>query len=649
MTRVYPWVRADPGLAYEAVGKLNRFAHAWRELLSDVDAALGTSLTDSPGSVAPGPDQPESDEPESDEPGSYIPESGEAPRAAVAESKRRVAPYSASRVAEAIDAVREALADLAAAIDEHAGPATRTTDPARLTTLADADGRCRDRVEHAARLLPTSGLEPWLDPGVTAPGDPGSLARDPERLRVTLAAWAAADIAALLTGYPALADALCEPAMTKPPWGELAAPPAAVDEASSLRHVVAVRAAMAAADPDTVRRAGLLWPRAVAGLDGAPLSVRFEANRLLLRQSLATSVDADRRHEEAEARRRTGGRAARLCHAVRRAWSSRDALAAVWSPAWLSESLSREDARVRVRLVQSLLHQGQGDGRGGPWRPRQVLVFDPRGRGRVAELRGHLDRSTEHVAVIVPGTGTAMRGFHMPAQFAADLVAADPRGGTAALAWMGTDFPQAFANESPLARFAVAGAPRLRDVVEALDVPAGADITVIGHSYGGAMTGAAECLGLRADKVIHLASAGAGPGVRGVADYPEFDPLGRPRWVRRWSLTAPGDPITWARRVDLPGRLGRLSGRLGSLSGRLGRRTRRPGRFAARLPPAATFDLGVDPTSLTGITILDAGIWERDVGRYRAGTPLTGFVGHAGVTHPATTAFRELAEVVMGP
>lgn len=431
---------------------------------------------------------------------------------------------------------------------------------------------------------------------------------------------------------------------------------APADDGESLRRVVAVRAALATRDPDEVRRWALLWPEEIGNLDGAPPALRFEANRLRLRHALTASLDADRRHDEEETRRRAApaGRFAGARTAFRGAWSSRDALASVWSPVWMTQWQARMDARVRVRLLESLLHQARDEGRGGPARSdppaspgrppgrRQVLQFDLAGRGRLAELRGTLDARTEHLVVVVPGTGTALRGFHMPVWFARDLVAADPSGRVAALAWMGCDLPRAFANESPLARFALVGAPRLRDAVEALDPPPGADVTVIGHSYGGALVGAAERVGLRVDKVVHLASAGAGPGVAGVEDYPSVDPLGRPRRVRRWSLTAPGDPMVWARRADLSGRVRRLAAGRHRLA-----RLFRPGAAGVSAPGVAAFDLGVDPARLEGTTLLSAGRWERDAGHHRAGDPVRGLSAHTAVTNPATAAFRAMTRVVM--
>ncbi|MFD2394671.1 alpha/beta hydrolase [Dietzia aerolata] len=74
------------------------------------------------------------------------------------------------------------------------------------------------------------------------------------------------------------------------------------------------------------------------------------------------------------------------------------------------------------------------------------------------------------------------------------------------------------------------------DRVIEIDCP-GAEVTVVGHSYGGRIVGTAERLGLRADRVVYAASPDLGVGVRGAADWRNPGP------VRRYSITAPADPV----------------------------------------------------------------------------------------------------------
>ncbi len=632
---VFAWVLADPAVIHEALGKLERALSGWDELCRDVNAAIPA------GTFPAGHDDP---------PGSV--------RSALQEARQALAEF-----AEAIDEHAVAVQDSVA--EENHTPARPQGDPGiqeRLAALARADGRCRARLEHATGLLASDGTRPWLaNPPARAAlmRASMSLLDNPDQLRALLEGQRGDVVADLVDRYPAVGQALCEPWIAPPPMpadlmsaayfggANNVSSGSDPDAAAPLHRIADVRAFLSRQDPGTLRRWALLWPHWFGRLDGAPLPVRFVANRLLLRHALTGLANADRRYDEAESARRTAARSwpARLVLGIRTAWSSREVLAGLWSPAWVAQALARSEARTRIRLLQSLLHEPQDDGRPGAadvtsleeWLPsgrRQVLMFDPIGRGLLAELRGRLDGSTRHLAVLVPGTGTAIRGFHMPAQFAADLVAADPDGTTAALAWMGCELPLAYGTESPLARFALAGAQPLCDLVAGLHVPAGVDVTAIGHSYGGVVVGAAERLGLLVDKVIHLASPGAGPGVRGVSDYPPVDALGRPRAVRRWSLRAPGDPVAWVSRIE-PLRRWRVASR-----------TR---RWWPRRGGVWRFDLGVDPAALEGITVLPAGHWERDAAGFVAGTPLVGLAAHTGVTNPATTAFQRLIEVVRLP
>ena len=463
---------------------------------------------------------------------------------------------------------------------------------------------------------------------------------------------------------------------------------------------------------DRVVAAGLLWPGAFGALDGAPVAARIAANRILCRVELGRARRADVELEvRAIARRVTDSqrwwRTARA--RLLQAWLRRDRVTSFVTTSRVDlPGLLRDDLRVRILLFQGLLYDPVVGSAAGirpvaPTAPgatthssvrgrRRLLLFEPAvGRGRLAELWGPLDERTAAVAVLVPGTGTAVRGFHLPTRVArdlaeacseaydeaydeacaeaqaradadvieadaiedeatteataeaiggsttpegarpADVAAAPSRSGTAVIAWMGADFPLAIGTHAPFARFARAAAPALRDFVAGLPLPPGSPLTVLGHSYGGSIIGAADLLGLRGDRIVHIASPGAGPGVRSAGDYPAIDPLGRPRSPVRYSLTAPGDPVAWAQRFEAP---------WGVLPAALRRRLQAWG---------AGLSLGVDPARLRGVRILPAGVWEADGPGHRAGDPLVGRAAHAGVTARGTSAFRRLVEVVGAP
>ncbi|QGV80807.1 alpha/beta hydrolase [Streptomyces ficellus] len=146
-------------------------------------------------------------------------------------------------------------------------------------------------------------------------------------------------------------------------------------------------------------------------------------------------------------------------------------------------------------------------------RGRQILAFDPRGRGQVAEVYGDLARS-RRVAVVVPGSdidaGTYDRPTDpdgTPAGMAKRLRAATR--GTAVIAWAGYTTPVGVGLDAATGGLAEAGAPRLvrfADGLAALGVPTPA---VFCHSYGSVVCGLAAPR-LNARDLVVLGS----PGVR---------------------------------------------------------------------------------------------------------------------------------------
>ena len=126
----------------------------------------------------------------------------------------------------------------------------------------------------------------------------------------------------------------------------------------------------------------------------------------------------------------------------------------------------------------------------------------------------------------MPGTNTTLMG----AQGGVDRVTSFTRqseGQLAMIYWAAGAFPQNL--EAAEGRFNDELAPDLVDftaeVHRTIDAT-GADIpvTVAGHSYGGATVGTAETLGLDADRILLIESAGAGAGVDSVADYNNPEP-----------------------------------------------------------------------------------------------------------------------------
>ncbi|WP_040158335.1 alpha/beta hydrolase [Mobilicoccus massiliensis] len=583
-------------------------------------------------------------------------------------ARAQVDEAGAERVAGAIRTARQGLAGLADALEHHGGELRRVLRErpfalaeirACTDALGEADAACRHGIECATRDLPSladllrgSPWEPTSNGARSAPGEAGGTAETPQvtagdpataagpaASREALARVTTGDLPGVIARDPELLARLTDPDDPSPP-GWLA--PAFEDapgsdalpgHANSLLRVARVRAACAAQTPEALTRAMLLYPRAIGELDGAPVSLRIAANRLVMRADLRRMRDRDRAFERVFAEQRARDASSSigvLKAAVLDAWLANDEITAIATVEADRPAARRADLRALVTVTQQLLHDRVDQGRG-EWGHRQVVAFSP--AGLIVELWGRLDDETEQVVVYVGGTGTTVRQFGWPTNIVRALMRSDPTGHTAVVTWMGAKFPSAIGTQSPFGRFARAAAAPLRDCVEGLDVPDDVPITVVGHSYGGTIVGAAEALGLRADRVVLAGVPGVGPGVRSVADYPDTDALGRARRVTRYALTAPGDLIRVWRKGDAA---------LSSLTSF---------RFAPVRTAAAWMDervLGADPMTLPGIIELDPGIWEVDRDDRQAGEILFGPRGHADTVEPGTTSFRRICAIIRG-
>ncbi|MET9958385.1 alpha/beta hydrolase [Streptomyces sp. NPDC006326] len=195
---------------------------------------------------------------------------------------------------------------------------------------------------------------------------------------------------------------------------------------------------------------------------------------------------------------------------------------------------------------------------------RQILAFDPRGRGQVAEVFGDLERAA-HVSVIVPGTDSdatghdASRTAHTgPAGMARSLRAA-AGADTAVVAWTGYTTPVGVGLDAAGGRLAQAGAVRLARFTEGLDAVGAPDPVLFCHSYGSVVCGLAArhtdatdlvvlgSPGMRADSAAALHTRARVWAARGpsdwIADVPnvEFAGIGHG--------TDPASPAFGARRV----------------------------------------------------------------------------------------------------
>ncbi|WP_062350711.1 alpha/beta hydrolase [Herbidospora yilanensis] len=153
---------------------------------------------------------------------------------------------------------------------------------------------------------------------------------------------------------------------------------------------------------------------------------------------------------------------------------------------------------------------------------RQLLLFDPRGHGKIAEVRGDL-ATAETVVIMVPGTGSSLATFAggpSRDQRAIHNAAHHVTGGkVATIMWIGSDLPQSLP-AAALRVYAQDAAPKLRAFVEDLRLAGNVRTTLIGHSYGSTVTGHAVQAGLGVDNLIAVGSPGWGVTLAGELNAP---------------------------------------------------------------------------------------------------------------------------------
>ncbi|MFB7335881.1 hypothetical protein FNH09_08745 [Streptomyces adustus] len=222
--------------------------------------------------------------------------------------------------------------------------------------------------------------------------------------------------------------------------------------------------------PRERNRLATRYPLAVGNMNGAPVRLRYRANRVALGQ--AREVEHARMHDS------------RL------------------SPA------GQQEAGRRMHRFESMMSGG-----------RQILAFDPESSGRAAEVFGDLTRA-ERISVVVPGVDTDLltfqrtnRRYSAPVGMAKSLHHAEravrPAVRTAVIAWADYTAPAGLGIDSATAMRAEDGAVRLNALLRAL--PGNAPVAMFCHSYGSVLCGVAARDMPR--RVVDIAVA-ASPGMR---------------------------------------------------------------------------------------------------------------------------------------
>lgn len=235
-------------------------------------------------------------------------------------------------------------------------------------------------------------------------------------------------------------------------------------------------------------------PAMVGSMDGAPASIRYLANDLLVRSELA-----------------------RLESLIARLGVSEQALS--------SSGPIVARAKAQAAELQRWLQED-----------RQILLFDAAGDGRIAEVFGDLDDAAR-IAVVVPGMANDMSNFSEPdggfRAGAERIFWASAHSNVATIAWLGYDTPNGV---DATARGAAAqGAPDLARFLSGVDPDGSRSITVVAHSYGSVVAGLAARDGIAADNVVFVGSPGT--TLESAADA-VLRPEGRV-----WAALAEADPI----------------------------------------------------------------------------------------------------------
>lgn len=234
-------------------------------------------------------------------------------------------------------------------------------------------------------------------------------------------------------------------------------------------------------------------PHLVGPTSGIPYARRYQANRLLIERSRADTSAA------AEEARRKGD----------------------------AKTVTRLERRERC-LKNLLAERGE--------EPRQFLLFDNSGDGRVVEVFGDLE-TADNVATMVPGMANTLDNYDRLADNTerlrdeAALRAPDKQ--TATVAWLGYDTP-GFSGVLFEAEAKV-GAGELCGFNDGLLLRDEVATTVVAHSYGSLVTGIALRDGLQVDNVAVVGSPGIGVG--------SIKDLHLPPGTDLWAARAPLDPV----------------------------------------------------------------------------------------------------------
>ncbi|MQM24467.1 alpha/beta hydrolase [Glycomyces albidus] len=352
--------------------------------------------------------------------------------------------------------------------------------------------------------------------------------------------------------------------------GELGAALAALYEAGGGLDPIEVTDFFADLGEEPTAWLAVLYPSVIAEMPGAPFDARMAANQLVLEATTAASASYD---------------------SPERPWTD-------------------EAARPPRAELDQLIGTD-----------RRFLYLDPynnAGDGSWIEVVGDLDTAA-NVAVLVPGGSAVLSSANFDLYYnrAKSFVDASD-GELAVVVWAAASWPSGWIEES-WASWSQVAAESLASFTFDLRNQIGDDVplTLAGHSYGGAVIGYAETYDLEGDQVLHIASAGMGNDVYSPEDYTE-------PCRDRFSITAPGDPISYVQGMPYVPLLGHGAD---------------PDDFPG-VRNLATGSLPDDPDAVDdyGVSLAEQGI---------SGKTVEGVHSHSEIFYPESDAWNNILKVLL--
>ncbi|MFD5698491.1 alpha/beta hydrolase [Streptomyces lasiicapitis] len=280
-------------------------------------------------------------------------------------------------------------------------------------------------------------------------------------------------------------------------------------------------------------------PDSVGNLDGLPSTVRDEANRMVLAEARGSAqVDYDTWLKKNPEPSRYTEFTDPQTGAVNKH---------VQNPEWWKWEKERRSAHKTLDGMEAI--QTRFDQSGTNRLPEAYLLgFSTEGDGRAIIANGNPD-TADHQAVYVPGTTAELGKIEGDINRAVNVwesADAKSRGqSVSTITWLGYDAPDTVEKDATFNHYAYDGAPALNRFLEGLEQSHTGDTephrTVIGHSYGTTVIGAAAHTGdLNADDIVFAGS----PGVR----VSNADGLDVPKG-HVWNEEAEGDIVPEAGRM----------------------------------------------------------------------------------------------------